>query len=96
MRIAEREQVLRHYPKAQPRAVDHVLWALHRLAPYLELGRPELALSSLSCDVMAYRHSHEELHPFGIPELAAAVGAGVGTVREVLGLYHLLYREPVT
>jgi hypothetical protein len=94
LRIAERDTVRGHYPTTPVRAIDHVLWALHRMAPHLAAGDDRMAFISLSGDLAGYEHPRAELTVFALPEVAGALPAGEIAVADLLDCRHLLYREP--
>lgn len=98
MRIAELSQVTASHPHVPHAAVEHLLWALHRVRPLAEAGDTAAAAARLRTDLVAYPGEVTDLALLGVTRLFDALDRGRHAFAGALGAQGLLApeRRPVT
>lgn len=76
MLIAEHTQVCAAYPDVPAKAVEHMLWALHRARPAIEAGHVDSAMAGLHTDLAGYDGPLTDLDAFAPSQLLRALAAG--------------------
>lgn len=94
MEIAEFAQVRALYPTVPQRAVEHLLWALHRVRPSIEAGLIAAATAALRGDLAVYPGEVSDLASLGVPALFDGLERGRLAFADALGAAGLLAPGP--